>query len=132
MKKLLATILAVVYLSASVGASLHLHYCMDKLVDWKLWSNGNKEDACSSCGMAKTEANNGCCKDEHKVMKLKDDHRAADGYHAMQLLPALIPSGIFQSLFIDLRAPAIENPTTIASRRSSGLAAYIRNHVLLI
>ena len=102
MKKLLATILAVVYLTASAGASLHLHYCMDKLVGWTLWSNGAKEDSCSKCGMAKTEAtDNGCCKDEHKLIKLKDVHKAADSYHTQQLLPALIPFRLFQTPFTE-------------------------------
>jgi hypothetical protein len=64
MKKILVSILAVFYLTSSVGAIVHLHYCMDKLVNWCLLkSEGNK---CDKCGM---EKDGGCCKDEEKVIK---------------------------------------------------------------
>jgi len=68
MKKLLVTILAIVYLATSTGATLHVHYCMGKFysVDFV------KKDDCSKCGM---KANDGCCKDEFKVLKVSDNHK---------------------------------------------------------
>ena len=36
MKKLLITILALVYLTVSSGATVNLHYCMGKLMSWDL------------------------------------------------------------------------------------------------
>ena len=133
MKKFVLVILAVFYLSTSAGATLHLHYCMDQLVDWKLWSNETTEDICSSCGMLKTEAtNNGCCRDEHKQIKLEDDHRAADGYKTTQLVSAIIHLALFQAPGIDLPGLSQEYPTSHTGQRSSGLAVYLRNHVFRI
>ena len=75
MKKFALAILAFFYLSTSAGTTLHLHYCMDQLVDWNLGSNEKPEDTCSNCGMPKTEAtNNGFCREEHKHIKLEDVH----------------------------------------------------------
>jgi len=133
MKKFLVAILAVLYLSTSAGATVHLHYCMDKLVDWKLWSNRKKEDKCSNCGMVKTEAkDNGCCKDEHKQIKLENDHKAAAGYQVMQLLSVTIPVNLFELPLIDLTSLTEENPISHAPPRSSSIAVYIRNCVFRI
>ena len=63
MKKLFSFILAIVYLTSSVGATVHLHYCMNKLVNWSLKDEGGK---CKNCGM---EKDGGCCKDENKFVK---------------------------------------------------------------
>jgi hypothetical protein len=65
MKKFLATILAIIYLVTSTGAAVHMHYCMGKIysVDFV------KKDDCSKCGM---KATNGCCRDEFKILKVKD------------------------------------------------------------
>ena len=133
MKKLFVAILAVFYLGTSAGATLQLHYCMDKLVDWKLWSGGKKDNKCSSCGMVKNETtSNGCCKDEHKQIKLENDHRAADGYQQVQLLSVIIPLQLIQLPLIDLPAFTDENPANSAPLRSSGVAVYIRNEVFRI
>ena len=76
MKRLLVTILAILYLGTSTGATIHMHYCMGKLVDMKLWHSGR--DKCGNCGMKKSKAcAKKCCKDEHKLVKLEKDHRKA-------------------------------------------------------
>ena len=72
MKKLFAFILAFIYLSSTVGATIHLHYCMDKLVNWSLTDKDG--DKCNKCGMQK---NGGCCKDEHKFVKNNVDQKTA-------------------------------------------------------
>jgi hypothetical protein len=67
-KKVLVTILAVIYLATTTGATLHMHYCMGKVfsVDFV------KKDGCSKCGMKTSED---CCKDELKVLKVNDNHQ---------------------------------------------------------
>jgi hypothetical protein len=78
MKKVLLSILAIVYLATASGMTLHFHYCMDKLVSWGLQEN--TKSTCSFCGMQKTSGDTnkqfckGCCKDEIKVIQLKKDH----------------------------------------------------------
>jgi hypothetical protein len=64
MKKIVVSILAIFYLTSSVGATVHLHYCMDKLINWSLMKGSG--DKCDKCGMQK---DGGCCKDENKFVK---------------------------------------------------------------
>src|SRR5688500_1465038 len=74
MKKLIIPILALFYLSMSVGATVHMHFCMGKLVEWGL--SHNDSESCGACGMKKSdEKENGCCKDESKAIKLDTDQK---------------------------------------------------------
>jgi hypothetical protein len=80
MKKVLATILAFVYLSSSMGATIHLHYCMGKLASWGLINHESKN--CERCGMVKKTAASqsmsakmDCCRDEHKQIKTDKDQK---------------------------------------------------------
>lgn len=88
MKKVLTTILALVYLSSSTGATIHLHYCMGRLASWGLFDH--ESNKCLQCGMAKKTtgpqgitAKAGCCRDEHKQIKTDKDQK-------------LSPSGFFK------------------------------------
>ena len=72
MKKFIVTILALVYLVSSAGATIHLHYCMDKLVNWSL--SERPGNLCETCGM---EADGNCCKDEHHFIKINTDQKTA-------------------------------------------------------
>ena len=85
MKKFLATILAFIYLTTSVGATINMHYCMDKLVAWGLGNEQSKAKACSYCGMVKStedkgclKESKGCCKDEQKMIKLENDQKISE------------------------------------------------------
>lgn len=73
MKKVIVSILAALYLCSSTGATVHLHYCMGKLVNWSLTDKGG--DKCVKCGM---EKNGGCCKDEHQFVKNSLDQKTAE------------------------------------------------------
>src|ERR1700704_2228589 len=80
MKKFAVAILAVLYLSTSVGATIHLHYCMGKFFSWSLVHNDKSK--CSRCGMEKKDQqdNKGCCKDEYKLLKIVKDQRLSGNY----------------------------------------------------
>ena len=73
MKKLIVTILAFAYLVSSAGTTIHLHYCMDKLVNWSL--SEKSANNYENCGM---EKNGGCCKDEHHFIKSNTDQKIAE------------------------------------------------------
>lgn len=84
MKKVLAGIFAIFYLSTSMGATIHLHYCMGRLVAWGLLDNNNKD--CVSCGMPKQPSEDGCmvamkgcCHDEQKQIKTDKDQKLDQG-----------------------------------------------------
>ena len=81
-----------------MGATIHMHYCMNELVGWSLWHSEKEE--CGKCGMKEDKA--GCCKDEHKHFKLKaDQHKAAAAdWIKFNLTPAIdtpIPDFGFQA-----------------------------------
>jgi hypothetical protein len=80
MKKFFVTILAFIYLSSSMGATIHLHYCMGKLASWGLIDHESKN--CTQCGMLKQSASSHskelkteCCRDEHKQIKTDKDQK---------------------------------------------------------
>ncbi len=86
MKKFLIAILAIVYMTTNMGATVNFHYCMDKLVAWDLGKNAPEKKSWSNCGMEKTDADKhcdyesqGCCKDEQKLVKLANDQKVARG-----------------------------------------------------
>lgn len=79
MKKFLVTILAIIYLAASAGATVHLHYCMGKLVDSSLVQNENR--TCGNCGMEKSgSTDNDCCKDEATQVGIAKDQKGTDAF----------------------------------------------------
>ena len=97
MKKFIATILAILYLSTSMGATIHLHYCMGKLVDWELWHTSNSK--CSNCGMEKSRnsIDQGCCKDEFKQIKNDKDQKLTNNFAQLrksisEVAPICFPS----------------------------------------
>lgn len=75
MKRIALTILAFVYITVSSGATVHFHYCMDKLIGWGFTSKSS--DKCGSCGMVKKD-HKGCCHDEHKTIKASQDHKLTE------------------------------------------------------
>jgi hypothetical protein len=73
MKKLLVLLLLMIYGSATMGTTVHLHYCMNKMVGWSLIDN--QDHQCHNCGM---EKKGGCCKDSKAQIKLAADQQKAD------------------------------------------------------
>ena len=71
MKKVLLSILTVIYMAATCGIAMEVHYCMGKQAGVEFY--GSKTDKCGKCGM--TEKKDGCCKDEHQFYKLSDSHK---------------------------------------------------------
>ena len=78
MKRFCLAILAILYLTTSMGATIHLHYCMGELVECSLWNKNSSK--CSKCGMEKNpeSTDNGCCKDEHRHIKIEKDQKLSE------------------------------------------------------
>ena len=74
MRRVLVSILAVLYLAMTGGVTFCAHYCMGEAHGTELSLFSNEEHACGSCGMTKKSEGNGCCKDEHKTLKLEQKH----------------------------------------------------------
>ena len=58
------------YGSATIGATVHIHYCMNKFTGISFIEKKNA--VCNNCGMPKDKGA-GCCHDECKQLKLSTD-----------------------------------------------------------
>jgi len=78
MKKLIVAILAILYMGSTTGATIHMHYCMGKLVNKGLWHE--KKAKCSLCKKQenKKACTKSCCKDQHKFIKFEKDQKAGE------------------------------------------------------
>ena len=104
---------------------------MDKLVDAGLWHNDSNQ--CGQCGMEKShENNNGCCKDEHKQVKLETDHKGVPAYQLSEPGPATLPVPLFEITDINLPTVTEQIPRSHAPPRRGDIAVYIRNCVFRI
>ena len=131
MKKFFLAILAIVYISTSIGATVHVHYCMGKLAEWGV---GHKESSsCGKCGMEQSiKRENGCCKDENKFIKNNVDQKGVEAacqtFHSV----AIAPVAFIELPVVSIFSVTEENPSSHAPPRDSGVAIYIRNCVFRI
>ena len=127
MKKLLIIIIAMLYISTSTGAVIHMHYCMGKLSDWGLWHN--EADKCSECGMEKnSNQDNNCCKDEHKYIKNTADQKVSEtNLQFIQLFSIALHVSYIDTPFEEFSTVTEENPRTNAPPLLSNVSVYIRN-----
>ena len=132
MKKLLLLILAFTYFASTSGATVYMHYCMGKMVEWNVM--GNEKEKCPHCGMDKSNKDGkGCCKDEHKQLKVTNDHSITEtAFQGMQLVALALPASHFEVPDANFSSITEENPTSNAPPRSSGVAIYKRNCVFRI
>ena len=128
MKKILVSILAVFYLASSVGATVHLHYCMDKLINWSLLNNDG--DKCDKCGMKK---DGGCCKDENKFVKNISDQKVTEpAIRLIQMSAVAEPLALIYPSEHYFSSLIREYPVSNAPPRSNGVGIYILNRVFRI
>ncbi|WP_276501653.1 HYC_CC_PP family protein [Terrimonas pollutisoli] len=132
MKKFLTVILAVLYLSTSMGATVHMHYCMGKLADWGL--GHNKSKTCGECGMEKKNAEeDGCCKDEQKFIKNDTDQKINESsFQLMEVMGSALLPTYTHLPSVQISTVTEENPLSNAPPRSSSIAVYILKRSFLI
>jgi hypothetical protein len=123
MRKLLVSILSIVYLTASTGTSVDMHYCMGKLVDWTF--SHDDSGSCGSCGMEKKGSDNGCCKDEQKFVKNTIDQKAAgNDLQFLLFSPALPEPGQCSAIAIPM-AEALTFPRAHAPPLSRAASLHL-------
>ncbi len=123
--------LLIIYGSTSVGATVHMHYCMNEFVGWNFWHAG-KESKCSKCGMKEKEG--GCCKDEHKQLKLSTDqnYNQLKAYVSEQFSIAAIPIYQYSASPTQTALVALTYPRTNAPPQWRTIPLYLSNRVLTI
>lgn len=88
MKRLLTSILALIYFTISSGLVMSVHYCMGKISNVQV--NQVADEHCI-CGMSKKETSSrGCCKTEYKMVKLEDVHKASNAAYDIQTPVAIV------------------------------------------
>jgi len=132
MKKTIVAILAILYISTSVGATVHVHYCMGKLADWGLVDSN--ADKCSKCGMEKIEkTDNGCCRDEQKFFKNDTDQKITESaFQIIKLIPVILPVSNFEIPNVVFSTSITEKFPISHAPPGTDLAVYIRNCVFRI
>ena len=131
MKRFFVTILALLYLGTTTGATIHLHYCMGKLVEMNLWHDQKKQ--CGKCGMDKAQPDNGCCGDEYKQVKVENDHYSSYVvFQGMQSAALALPVSFIDIPAISVASITEESPTGNAPPRSCSIPIYKRNCVFRI
>lgn len=128
-KKVFAFILALLYFATTIGATVHLHYCMGRLVEVGL--HQRTSEACSECGMLISQSGNDCCKEKQQQVKIEKEHQKADVDY--QPLVPIAPAASFAVLpAVALASLAEKHPTGHAPPRSTAPAIYKRNCVFRI
>lgn len=90
MRKFLAVILTIVYVSVTIGFTLSYHYCMDELVAVSMVAGDDDHNTCSECGMS-AGAHDCCSHADHPVKLIVDQTTAATFFHAFQSQSLYIP-----------------------------------------
>lgn len=115
MKRLLISLIALIYFTVSSGMVMSVHYCMGKISDVQV--NQVPEERCI-CGMSKKETSSkGCCKTEFKMVKLDDIHKASSASYDIQIPVALVPRSLSllevsssysnDKVYIDIHGPPL-------------------------
>jgi hypothetical protein len=133
MKRILVSILAFLYLSTSMGATIHLHYCMGKLISWGLIDHESK--GCMTCGMYKEAggmegflASKNCCKDEHKEIKTDKDQKVTSAeYQFFKFSPDATAVSFLTLPTIPVSSITLENPTTHAPPLRGDIDLFLLN-----
>ena len=140
MKKVFVAILAFFYLVSSTGATVHMHYCMNKLVSWGFGPKKSNKKTCSFCGMKmkvngdhSVEQTNGCCKDEQKFIKIEKDQKASViGYNLLKHFNDQISCSAEGTSVYNIISPVLEYPTSHAPPLNEKVPVFIRNCVFRI
>jgi hypothetical protein len=90
-KRIYSVILALIYLIATTGATIHQHYCMGELVGFSLFDLTDQK--CGKCGMEKhTEASKDCCQDVAIVVKAGDSHTYSSTFYDLSTFSVDLPA----------------------------------------
>ncbi|HLZ89948.1 MAG TPA: hypothetical protein VKQ52_22000 [Puia sp.] len=133
MKKVLVFILAVIYLSTSIGATVHLHYCMGRLVSWGLADRSGK--SCEFCGMQKMGPSGesvvgmkNCCHEESRQIKNDKDQKTGQEFFQMiKAAPAI--ADLPQPVWVDAAvvSPVLSQPVSHGPPPAGLFPLFLRN-----
>ena len=129
MKKIVVTILIVLYFPTSIGATIRMHFCMGELISWSL--NTQKENGkCSKCDM---KCKQGCCEEKSQVVKIDKDQKLAKASFEFSKLIFQVEPTIYQkwqALIISITV--FDFPKANAPPDNGKVPLFVRNSAFLI
>ena len=133
MKKALVSILATLYLATSMGATVHLHYCMGKLVAWGFIKHSSGD--CAFCGMKIKGIPDGyqaemktCCHDETRQYKNVNDQKAGpDCFKILSASQAPVAPDLRRWLDVLFSSPAFSGPVSHSPPDTGPIPVFLRN-----
>jgi hypothetical protein len=128
-KKIVVIVLLLLYGFTTIGATIHLHYCMNKFVGWSLWHSDNDKQ-CEKCGMK--EKKGGCCKDEHKQIKLQTEHEKGATAKYIQFVETSQLLTPIESYDFSVPVISVTHPTSHAPPKIPKERLYLLHCVFLI
>jgi len=119
-------------MGTSIGATMHMHYCMGKFSGWSL--SIIESTSCPECGMKKVLIKaKGCCSDEQQTIKTTTDQRVAEtSFQAIYSIAGTIPSAFVAAPAAHVISVTEANPLTNGPPQDISVAIYIRNRVFRI
>jgi len=81
MKKAVVICMLLLYGAVTIGATVHIHYCMGRFTGISFVDGKNA--VCNTCGMAKDKAH-GCCREECKQFKIAADQLLTNNTYTSQ------------------------------------------------
>ena len=125
MKKFFVTIFAILYLAVSCGATVNMHYCMNRLMSWDL--SPTSKSKCGSCGMEKA-GHKGCCHDEHKQIKIEKDQKASESSFQKNITSTdAALTSLFSLAVVYPNSTVLDNPSTHAPPLSGAVPIFVLN-----
>jgi len=138
MKKVLVSILAIIYLSTSMGATVHLHYCMGRLVSWGLTDHSGR--SCDFCGMQKSRPSGecmigmkDCCNEVSKQIRTdKDQKTGQEFFQVVNMTPfvADVPQPLWVNAVVS--SPVLSRPASHGPPLIPSVPVFLRNCTLRI
>ncbi|MCZ2223360.1 MAG: hypothetical protein LC122_06990 [Chitinophagales bacterium] len=129
MKKVVTAILTILYFSVSSGMVFNIHYCKDKVSSVQI--DLLAKDLCGCSKKDKKTNKKNCCKTEHKIIKLQNDHKVSTVDYSFKtpITPVLFTNYFFNTSFKSLN---FNNHTTIIPPLISEQDIHIENCVFRI
>ena len=132
MRIVFLAILALLYISASIGFTLHTQYCMDMQADRGIGLCKSK--VCDKCGSKKiNKKDNSCCTNENKFVKNNIDQNIPEQvFHLTHLTRVALPASFVKKSFKRLAAISEIISVDHAPPPDNGVAIYLRDRVFRI
>lgn len=134
MSRFIALVLAFAVLFSNTGLAMHVHYCMGKAVGFSLIKREHQNQRCSHCGMKGNASENGCCKDEYKLIKSKDCSARKNTAYSADLFSASLPEPFYSIKAGDFASCKVNTTLLIPHRppKVSAVRLYVLNCVFRI